>query len=294
MQTEIQDDEIDLREIFRTLWAYRFLIIVFTLLVTMGAAGYAFTKTPTYEAKAIVEIGSMVKSDGNRVKFDDGGRLAQELSVVFVDSIKQKNNAENKDFAEIYSINPVKKQDGFIEIKAYGSANAAASNEIKNVLEYIRKKEQKDIDAELKIIQAKIKFINKQLKSYKALDINETATMKQSDAADLSLIEKLNKKFAGKISINVDSSMISGTKNNGVGLLKDMFSLEEQKQILERIISNKEYTYTSIVANIITNDHPVKPKKKLIIAVAFVSGFILSIFLVFFIEFAKGFKEEEK
>ena len=39
-------------------------------------------------------------------------------------------------------------------------------------------------------------------------------------------------------------------------------------------------------------DHPVKPKKKLIIIVAFITGFILSIFLVFFIEFIKGLKEE--
>jgi hypothetical protein len=39
-------------------------------------------------------------------------------------------------------------------------------------------------------------------------------------------------------------------------------------------------------------DHPVKPKKKLIIIVAFITGFILSIFLVFFIEFVKGLKEE--
>ncbi|WP_024787503.1 GNVR domain-containing protein [Lebetimonas sp. JH369] len=39
-------------------------------------------------------------------------------------------------------------------------------------------------------------------------------------------------------------------------------------------------------------DHPIKPKKKLIIILAFITGFILSIFLAFFIEFIKGFKEE--
>ena len=35
-----------------------------------------------------------------------------------------------------------------------------------------------------------------------------------------------------------------------------------------------------------------KPKKKLIVAVSFVSGFILSIFLVFFIEFVRSFKDK--
>ncbi|MGJ0359765.1 GNVR domain-containing protein [Aliarcobacter cryaerophilus] len=36
-----------------------------------------------------------------------------------------------------------------------------------------------------------------------------------------------------------------------------------------------------------TNDFPTKPKKKLIVAVAFVTGFIISIFLVFLFNFIK-------
>lgn len=36
-----------------------------------------------------------------------------------------------------------------------------------------------------------------------------------------------------------------------------------------------------------TNDFPAKPKKSLIVAVAFVTGFILSIFLVFLINFIR-------
>jgi uncharacterized protein involved in exopolysaccharide biosynthesis len=48
-----------------------------------------------------------------------------------------------------------------------------------------------------------------------------------------------------------------------------------------------------VVGEYIAKDYPIKPKKRLIVTVAFVTGFILSIFLVFFIEFIKGFKEEE-
>ena len=52
---------------------------------------------------------------------------------------------------------------------------------------------------------------------------------------------------------------------------------------------------TKQVGKIKIEDTPInKPKKKLIVAVAFVTGFILSIFLVFFMEFIKGIREEKK
>ena len=46
----LQEDEIDLRELFKTIWARRFFVIAFTLVVTVLAAVYAYTKTPIYEA----------------------------------------------------------------------------------------------------------------------------------------------------------------------------------------------------------------------------------------------------
>lgn len=46
------NDEIDLRELFVSLWAERLRILVVTLLVSGGAAAYAFLTTPIYEAKS--------------------------------------------------------------------------------------------------------------------------------------------------------------------------------------------------------------------------------------------------
>jgi uncharacterized protein involved in exopolysaccharide biosynthesis len=51
------------------------------------------------------------------------------------------------------------------------------------------------------------------------------------------------------------------------------------------------YKNTETVGNIMTNDYPIKPKKTLIVVVAFVTGIILSIFLVFFLEFIRNEKE---
>ena len=66
--------------------------------------------------------------------------------------------------------------------------------------------------------------------------------------------------------------------------------LEELKNslVLEKLkLANDRVKNSDIVGEILTNDFPVKPKKKLIVAVAFVTGFIISIFLVFLFNFIK-------
>jgi chain length determinant protein (polysaccharide antigen chain regulator) len=53
--TEIHiDDEIDLIALVRRLWAQKWFILGITLLVTAGAAAYAFLSKPTYEAKLFI------------------------------------------------------------------------------------------------------------------------------------------------------------------------------------------------------------------------------------------------
>jgi len=50
---------------------------------------------------------------------------------------------------------------------------------------------------------------------------------------------------------------------------------------------------SEIVGKIITSDSPIKPKKRLIVAVAFIAGLMLSIFLVFIVNAFKR-PEDEK
>ena len=40
----LAEDEIDLRELFKTIWAKRVFITIFTFIVTVLAAVYAYTK----------------------------------------------------------------------------------------------------------------------------------------------------------------------------------------------------------------------------------------------------------
>ncbi|MCW8838257.1 MAG: hypothetical protein OQK11_06115, partial [Thiovulaceae bacterium] len=69
--------------------------------------------------------------------------------------------------------------------------------------------------------------------------------------------------------------------------------LEERIEDLKYKISSLNVQNSSLVGEYVIHDYPAKPKKKLIVVVAFITGFILSIFLVFFLEFVKGFRLDE-
>jgi len=53
---DIDEDEIDIKEIFGTLKRYKFSIIIITLLFTLGASVYAYMAPSIYQAKAYIEV----------------------------------------------------------------------------------------------------------------------------------------------------------------------------------------------------------------------------------------------
>ncbi|MFY9090319.1 GNVR domain-containing protein, partial [Arcobacter aquimarinus] len=69
--------------------------------------------------------------------------------------------------------------------------------------------------------------------------------------------------------------------------------LLERKKLLESLTLEHNLKNTEIVGNILVDEDPVKPKKALIVIVGFVTGFIISIFLVFIIQFINNIRKEE-
>jgi uncharacterized protein involved in exopolysaccharide biosynthesis len=55
--SSIDEDEIDLKEVFRTLNSYRWMIVSFVILFTLGAGIFAYFKPNVYRATSSVEVG---------------------------------------------------------------------------------------------------------------------------------------------------------------------------------------------------------------------------------------------
>ena len=83
----IQEDEIDLRELFRTLLKNKKTIIFTTLIVTLTAIIYVIMKNPTpiYQGKAVVEIGEIQNENFGIKYFDEPNNLSVIVSNQFKD-----------------------------------------------------------------------------------------------------------------------------------------------------------------------------------------------------------------
>jgi len=185
----IEDDEIDLRELFKTLWDKKIFIVLFTFFVTMGSIVYVSSKNPIpiYQGNVMIEIGEIKNENGNISYFDNPNTLknmTEKFNNVSVDVIKG---------------------------------------------------------------------------TYNLLNI----TAKDSDK------EKITNELLHSIN----------------------FIIERHKN---KIVMYDKYIMTKQVGEIVIDNNSInKPKKKLTVIVSFVTGFILSVFLVFFMQFFNSLKKED-
>ncbi|NOX16647.1 MAG: hypothetical protein GXP61_11620 [Epsilonproteobacteria bacterium] len=316
----IEEDEIDLVELFRTLMKRKWFIFLFTSIITFVAVIYAFAKIPMYEATALVEIGNYKlynnnnNNNNNKVQLDDASQLSQKLNVLFIEMQKNQKNQKS----EISSIKVLRNQKSFIQIKSLSISNSLATKEIKKVVNYIqnhhkkiledvkkrREFEIKNIDIkisniknkEVKLINEKIDILENNLKKNKKQLIVMQNNIKKTQIKNPSLAA-LNLMQARDLTdsiakLTMDLLDIKNKKENLIST--DVNDLIEKKNLIASMLLPYNYKNSQIVGQIITNNYPVKPKKKLIVIVAFVTGLILSVFLVFFMEFIQNIKKENQ
>lgn len=306
---QIIEDEIDLRELFKTIFEKKYFILSFTLIITILAIVYVKIKTPIYQAKAVIEIGSY-KTETNEIKLvDDVNEFSKKLSTIFIDL--RKNDRE-KEF-EITNISISKGTKNYIEISSEATSNELAIKGINSVLSFTKNEHDKFlddikeknrieilyIDNSIKNLQEQVLNIDKKIELYEKNLINLEEQMKlvleslkninSSDPlAALKLMEKRD--ISNDIILNKKELYDLIEKKNTLSNI-DLSELLARKKMLQSLDYNIKNS--DIVGKIDINDYPIKPKKSLVVVVAFVTGFILSIFIVFYMQFVNSIRKEE-
>jgi len=311
-QKYIQEDEIDLREIFKSIFERKYFILIFTLIITILAIIYVSIKTPIYEAKAVIEIGSY-KTESDEVRVVDNlNEFSKKLSTIFIDLRKDDIEKES----EITNISISKGMKNYIEISSQAISNDLALKEIEAVLSFTKDEHGKflndikeknkiqisNIDNSVKNLQEQIVNIDRKIELYEKNVINLEEQMKfvleslkninslDPSIAALKLMEKRD--ISNDIISNKSQLFDLMIKKESISNL-EINKLIERKKILESLTLDYNIKNSDIVGKIQINDYPVKPKKTLVIVVSFVTGFILSIFIIFFMQFIQGLKKEE-
>ena len=82
---QIIEDEIDLRELFKTIWEKKTFIFLFTSVITTISIIYVYFKNPIpiYQGKTYVEIGQIQSQTFGQINIDSAGDLAGILNLEF-------------------------------------------------------------------------------------------------------------------------------------------------------------------------------------------------------------------
>ncbi|MCT7648045.1 Wzz/FepE/Etk N-terminal domain-containing protein [Aliarcobacter butzleri] len=336
-QKYLQEDEIDLKELFKTIWSYKKFILIFTFIVTVLSIIYVSLKTPIYQVKSVIKIGSIAD-----VPLEDSNILEKNIRVIF--GLDNNSFSIKEDEGIVTGINIIKNATSLLEVTTEAFTNEKAILKQHEVLEYLQDEYKYKIDEfifktnlNIKNLEGQIKYINEVKKVQKEENIDFL------NRVDLVLIENklnFNKEKLSQYQENINNILKKRSSNDTQNMLSAMeilnyqsliLSLQNQienlnkekqnilvdkipnikreleyniknevEDILNRIeleklkLTNKIAKNSEVVGSILVNEHPIKPKKSLIVVVSFVTGFILSIFLVFFIQFINNIKKEEK
>ena len=262
-------DEIDLRELWKTLMRRKFVVLGITVLAVLAALVYVFTAQPVYTSKAVVGIGNYPVTDSN------GNIKIQVLDKS--DNLVQYINTRYGVSASIQD----KKAD-FISLSANGSSPEAAREKVSTVVEDILARHQMNYDSIAESSATAMKLMEKQIEYYQGI-----LPVKKQELETL-LVQQNSGSMANSETGYLLNAVIAG-KSSEIRDIEGRIVPELELKVLElnKTLHEPFLKKTFLVGDISAPTTPVKPNKKMILAVALVAGLMMGVFLVFFLEFIK-------
>ncbi|MFX4153329.1 Wzz/FepE/Etk N-terminal domain-containing protein [Aliarcobacter butzleri] len=145
----------------------------------------------------------------------------------------------------------------------------------------------KDLELQIEIIQNEtIPKLKYKLENVSAIQIKDLEN-KKKNILNVNIKDLQNKK------LNVSNETIRKLEDKiDIEFQTKIIQLNEKIDTLNFKKSEENLSNSKLVGDYIVNDYPVKPKKSLILSVSLVTGFILSIFIVFGLNFLRKTRKE--
>jgi capsular polysaccharide biosynthesis protein len=294
----MREEEIELIDIFRILWKRRKLILLGTLFLTIGAAGISLLLPKVYEVSALLEPGIRPIADYN-------GQIVSEMPVVTPDALREnilggaydariqkKLNLAPKDYPKINVVTPKNTLLVKISIESSNPEQALAilnelASQVGSDIQEKLESEKSKIKSEIKLAQIndqslveKIKLFEKQLSVITAkmqdLEKNRQTSLASRPTDAMSVLLYSNEIQNQQIYLN---SLQEKLKDFEVEALESVVKTDNLRLKLSLIKS------TSLTKPPSIPDSPVKPKKPLIVVLAFMLALVGTMLLVFLLEY---------
>jgi capsular polysaccharide biosynthesis protein len=294
----MQEEEIELIDIFRILWKRRKLILLGTLFLTIGAAGISLLLPKVYEVSTIIEPGIRPIADVN-------GQIVNEMPVVTPEALREgilggaydariqkKLNIAPKDYPKIRVVTP--KNTLLVKISIESSKPEQALAILNELVSLVGSDIQEKLESEKSKIGNEIKltqiYDQSLVEKIKLVEKQTTAVTAKMQDLEKNRERSMASRTTDAMSVLLYSNEIQNQQIYLNGLQEKLKNLETEAQGSSVRIDNLRLKLSLIKSTSLTKppsipDKPVKPKKPLIVALAFMVGLMGSMLLVFLLEY---------
>ena len=244
----LQEDEIDLKEIFKLLINSKKLIITITLVITTLGAIYGFQKAPEYKSTALIEIGQYDTFENKNILLESTSKLIQNLNIAFIhksdddyDSLSTKGIEQKLIKIEIHKPSIELAEKKLEEIIRYiENRHSLLLNDAENQLTYEIKSLNDQIQFtklgianQIKSINDQIPTIDLKIKALSTVILEDENNLKLLESNPDSLIQRAIQSPSLNQIIHSYKNTILDLKAEKIQLLQGKDNLETQLKFLE-------------------------------------------------------------
>ncbi len=305
----IEEDEIDLRELFSTIWGNKWKIIFLSILITSLAVVYALTKPNTYASNTILILKEQSKPSLGGAAAGlaslagislGGGGSGIDVASLFKNLVN--DYAFNRTVIARYNL-VQKLSDEALEEKRVYVLNGREMR--KDISSFFASKEKEEKNQEELIFETfkKLKTIISTSTDKESGAITLTASLEDRFLAKelVTIYLKEMSNYIKKLDLKETDRQMQYYENE----LENTSSLELKKNLVDlisKLVQKKVLSQAGEFYMVKQLTKPevayikdkTKPKRALIIIVAFITSLILGIFMVFFGEFLKNSRDDEE
>lgn len=295
----LEEDEIDLKELFNTILKYKYKIALFAFGVVLATLVYVLSIPNSYKSELILTPQSENKSSGGGlaslaslagVSLGSSGSGKDPFTMM---ETTLKDYEFNKTIIEKYNlIEKIQNPQNLVFALGFdGFYFSSDTKEIKNLDEAIYSVNQKlnkilsiSEDKKTGLITLKAEFTDRFF-AKELVDIYLNEMIEKIKYQDMKEIDKQIEYYTKELSNTYDVSLKEQLSKSLSALMqKRVFSLANDYYFVSKVTDSR-------VAYI---KEKTQPKRALILVVSMVTSIILGIFMAFFLEFIRSNKDDKK
>lgn len=292
----MQEQEIELIDLVRILGKRRKLILLGTLVLTLAAAGISLLLPKVYEVSAIIEPGKMIdlgKTGVDRAIVGPEEIKENVLGEAYDNNVRKKLNLSPTDYPKKFKV-IVPKETSLVKISIETANPQQGSMILEELMNQITAAVKEKVNVEKQKMNNDVQL--EEINNNSLMErISLTSNQVEDIAGKIKDLEASRKKaMASSRSDALSALLYSNEIQNQQIYLNDLQEklkqLEAEALGADLRIDNLRLTMSQLIAtNLVkpptVSERPVKPKKSLIVALAFMLGLLGTTLLAFLLEY---------